>query len=117
MLLPVWALDALVLCCLCVAMLGDAQRGALALNALALLALTTFLGLLCVSADGVAPLSYVVVFTPLFVLEALRTGQALLRLQRHVYEATAAQAYPFVSYFMYALRELAWVAARVAVRR
>lgn len=75
-LLPAWVLDAMVFCCLCVAMMGGTQRADLALNALALLGVTAFLALLCVAADGVAPLSYAVVFVPLFALEALRTAQA-----------------------------------------
>ena len=116
---PVWAVDAAALCCVYVALLGT-QRSTLAVYAIALLALTTFHVLLCLKVDNVTPLSWTLVFLPLFLYEVLYTLLALRRCTPSAHEELAAAARasgapPPPPYSLHVAREMQWAAARVAV--
>eukprot|EP00908_Phaeocystis_cordata_P027144 Transcript_9681.p1 GENE.Transcript_9681~~Transcript_9681.p1 ORF type:complete len:434 (-),score=180.71 Transcript_9681:61-1362(-) len=113
--LPLWLVAAGGLCCLSVSLVGSrTNQTNLAVATLQLLCAVAFLILLCVRADSDQHLAYTWVFSPLFLLEATNTLQAIMRCRKEAHEAEVAIGRTTHSYALHMMRVLGWAGARLA---
>jgi hypothetical protein len=71
--------------------------------------------LLCFRLDGVFAISYAVVFTPLFGLEAILAVRSAIRCQPSVWDAERVTGNTMLPYGFYVVRMFSWVVARASV--
>ena len=118
LLIPLWILNALALGLLYVFLVAGARKGTSNLlhpagRITQLLLLIAWEVLVVLRTDGDTPdLPYVVVFTPLFALEAISTFRSLSRLSPSNYEGERASGRTLLPYGLHCVRVLSEVVAR-----
>jgi len=118
LLIPLWILDAFAVLAVYIFLFTTARKGHPSQGAMGaavvLLLHIAFQVLVCVRLDGAAPTqSWLVVFVPLFVTEAIDLAKAVVRCRpsAHESEKAAGKAHPV--YLWHVLLTLGWSAARI----
>lgn len=111
---PLWIVEIGPFCCFFAALArGNRSRATgLAVRLVTSACAIVFQGGLCLRADGMQPLSYAVIFIPLFVYETVHATGAALRCKQSNYDTERATRLTFLPYAHHVFRLLAWVTAR-----
>jgi len=116
LLIPLWVIDGIIFCCIAIGFaLSRSRASSLAIALAQLLAILAFQVLLCFRLDGVFAISYAVVFTPLFGLEAILAVRSAIRCQPSVWDAERVTGNTMLPYGFYVVRMFSWVVARASV--
>jgi len=116
LLIPLWIIDGLVCSCLVAGFaLSRSRAVSLAMILAQLVAVVAFQVLLCMRLDEMLAISYSVVFTPLFVLEAVLAARSIVRGQPSAWDGERATGNTLLSYPLFVLRAFGWVAVRGSV--
>lgn len=115
LLVPLWIVDAIALCCLYVGFAGMRSRlASLTMTALQLLGFICFQVLLCIHVDGVAPFSYLACFVPLFIIELGLAARAVIKVRPNSYRGESQLGNTLLPYEAYVVQTVFWVLARTA---